>query len=92
MRRRLARTTLTAVHNRAVGEGGLARTILFGFPLSIRFAAGLYVENRFNNVISAAQSYHRLRFSHEIRPKQEFKRFAANSSRQFLKRIDALEN
>jgi hypothetical protein len=46
-----------------------------GSLLSIRYAAGLYVENRFNNVISAAESFHRLRFSNEIRPKDEFKLF-----------------
>lgn len=46
-----------------------------GSLLSIRYAAGLYVENRFNNVISAAESFHRLRFSNDLRPKDEYKQF-----------------
>ena len=46
-----------------------------GSLLSIRYAAGLYTENRFNNVISAAESFHRLRFSNEIRPQSEYKAF-----------------
>jgi hypothetical protein len=46
-----------------------------GSLLSIRYAAGLYVENRFNNVISAAESFHRIRFLNEIRPKDEYKQF-----------------
>jgi hypothetical protein len=45
-----------------------------GSLLSIRYASGLYVENRFNNVISAAESFHRLRFSNHIRPKAEFRK------------------
>lgn len=49
--------------------------IVVGSLLSIRYAAGLYVENRFNNVISAAESFHRLRFSNEVRPKDEYKQF-----------------
>jgi len=50
------------------------QTVL-GSLLSIRYAAGLYVENRFNNVISAAESFHRLRFSNELQPKDEYKQF-----------------
>jgi hypothetical protein len=46
-----------------------------GSLLSIRYASGLYVENRFHNVISAAETFHRLRFSNEVMSKQEFKRF-----------------
>jgi hypothetical protein len=48
-----------------------------GSLLSIRYAAGLYTENRFNNVISAAESFHRLRFSNELRPKDEYKQFVS---------------
>jgi len=47
------------------------RTVL-GSLLSIRYAAGLYVENRFNNVISAAESLHRLRFPNEVMPDEKF--------------------
>jgi ApeA N-terminal domain 1 len=43
--------------------------------LSIRYSAGLYTQNRFHNVISAAESFHRLRFSNEIMPEDEFKTF-----------------
>jgi hypothetical protein len=45
-----------------------------GALLSIRYASGLYAENRFNNVISAAESFHRLRFSNEVRSKAEFRK------------------
>jgi hypothetical protein len=48
---------------------------VLGSLLSIRYAAGLYVENRFNNVISAAESFHRLRFPNEVMPEDEFKAF-----------------
>lgn len=50
------------------------RTVV-GSLLSIRYAAGLYVENRFNNVVSAAESFHRLSFSNEVMPEEEFKEF-----------------
>jgi hypothetical protein len=50
--------------------------IVMGSLLSIRYASGLYVENRFNNVISAAETFHRARFSNQIRPRAEFRRFS----------------
>jgi hypothetical protein len=49
--------------------------IVSGSLLSIRYASGMYGENRFQNVISAAETFHRLRFSNEIMPIEEFKRF-----------------
>jgi hypothetical protein len=54
----------------------VARTyqIVVGSLLSIRYASGLYVENRFNNVVSAAETFHRMRFSNQIMPKAEFKK------------------
>jgi hypothetical protein len=48
---------------------------VLGSLLSIRYAAGLYVENRFNNVISAAESFHRLRFPNRVMPEDEFRTF-----------------
>ncbi len=56
-----------------------------GSLLSIRYASGLYVENRFNNVISAAETFHRLRFSNEVMPQEEFKQFR----RQLIKAVPA---
>lgn len=50
------------------------KTVL-GSLLSIRYASGLYVENRFHNVVSAAETFHRLRFSNEVMPKHDFKQF-----------------
>ena len=35
----------------------------------------LYVENRFNNVISAAESFHRLRFPNEVMPEEKYKQY-----------------
>lgn len=49
--------------------------VVLGSLLSIRYTSGLYVENRFHNVLSAAESFHRLRFSNEVVPKDEFKQF-----------------
>jgi ApeA N-terminal domain 1 len=49
--------------------------IVVGSLLSIRYASGLYIENRFNNVISAAETFHRARFLNQVRPKAEFRRF-----------------
>jgi ApeA N-terminal domain 1 len=48
-----------------------------GALLSIRYAPHIFTENRFNNVISAAESFHRLDpgFSNEVRPEEEFERF-----------------
>jgi hypothetical protein len=48
---------------------------VLGSLLSIRYSAGLYVENRFNNVISAAESFHRLRFPNYVMQEDEFKTF-----------------
>jgi hypothetical protein len=49
--------------------------IVMGSLLSIRYASRLYVENRFNNVVSAAETFHRVRFSNQIRPRAEFRQF-----------------
>jgi ApeA N-terminal domain 1 len=53
---------------------GLARTyaVVVDSLLSIRYSAGLYAQNRFYNVISAAESFHRLRFSNEVMPQVKF--------------------
>jgi ApeA N-terminal domain 1 len=49
--------------------------IVLGWLLSIRYASGLYVQNRFLNVVSAAESFHRLRFSNELMPEPDFQAF-----------------
>lgn len=41
--------------------------------LSIRYSQRLYEENRFANVISAAETFHRIRFPNEVLPAAEFK-------------------
>ncbi len=53
---------------------GLARTyaVVVDSLLSIRYSAGLYAQNRFSNVISAAESFHRLRFVNETMPQAKF--------------------
>lgn len=55
----------------------VARTydIVLGWLLSIRYASGLYVQNRFYNMVSAAESFHRLRFPNEVRSQKDFDRF-----------------
>ena len=56
---------------------GLARTyeIVVDSLLSIRYSSGLYAQNRFYNVISAAESFHRLRFDNFMMPEDEFRTF-----------------
>lgn len=49
--------------------------IVLGFLLTIRYSARLYEENRYSNVISAAETYHRMRFSNEVKPKSEFRSY-----------------
>ncbi len=49
--------------------------IVLGWLLSIRYASGLYVQNRFYNVVSAAESFHRLRFPNEVTSQKEFDQF-----------------
>jgi hypothetical protein len=49
--------------------------IVLGWLLSIRYASGLYVQNRFLNVVSAAESFHRLRFSNELMRGEDFQTF-----------------
>jgi hypothetical protein len=55
----------------------VARTydIVLGWLLSIRYAAGLYVQNRFHNVVSAAESFHRLWRPGGLMPEEEFQAF-----------------
>jgi hypothetical protein len=55
----------------------VARTydIVLGWLLSIRYATGLYVQNRFHNVVSAAESFHRLRFPKGLMPEADFQTF-----------------
>lgn len=48
---------------------------VLGALLSIRYSSGLYTENRFHNVMSAAETFHRMRFPNEARPAQEFREF-----------------
>ena len=49
--------------------------IVEGPLLSIRYASGLHIENQFNNVTSAAETFHRMRFPNQMRPKEEFRKF-----------------
>ena len=43
--------------------------------LSLQYGQRLYLENRLQNAVHAAEILHRLRFSNELRPKAEFKSF-----------------
>jgi ApeA N-terminal domain 1 len=55
----------------------VARTydVVLGWLLSIRYASGMYVQNRFYNMVSAAESFHRLRFPNEVRSQKDFDQF-----------------
>ena len=47
--------------------------LVLGLLLSIRYSQRLYEENRLTNVISAAETFHRMRFPNEILPASVFK-------------------
>lgn len=49
--------------------------LVLGLLLSIRYSQRLYEENRLANVISAAETFHRMRFPNEILPAAEFKSY-----------------
>jgi hypothetical protein len=46
---------------------------VLGSLMSSRYMARMYTENRFFNAAFAAESFHRLRFANELRPRAEFK-------------------
>jgi hypothetical protein len=46
---------------------------VLGALLTIRYSARIYVENRYLNVMSAAETFHRMRFANEVMPKVEYK-------------------
>lgn len=49
--------------------------LVLGLLLSIRYSQRLYDENRYTNAISAAETFHRMRFDNELRPAAEFKSY-----------------
>ncbi|QNT95792.1 hypothetical protein HEP81_05540 [Streptomyces griseofuscus] len=57
---------------RWLGVSRRYRAVLGGL-LTIKYAVRLYEENQYSNVITAAESFHRLRFANEIIPKVEAK-------------------
>jgi hypothetical protein len=51
-----------------------SRRILLGLTLSSRYR-GMYVENKFFNAVSAAETLHRMEFPNHILPKSEYRQF-----------------
>jgi hypothetical protein len=49
--------------------------IVLGSLLTIRYSAGLYAENRYQNVISAAETFHRLRFPNYVQDPKLYKSY-----------------
>jgi ApeA N-terminal domain 1 len=49
--------------------------LVLGLLLSVRYSQRLYEENRFTNVISAAETFHRMRFPNEVMPAAAFKSY-----------------
>jgi ApeA N-terminal domain 1/Apea-like HEPN len=47
--------------------------LVLGLLLTIRYSQRLYQENRFTNVISAAETFDRMRFPNEVTPKADFR-------------------
>jgi ApeA N-terminal domain 1 len=56
---------------------GVSRTyrIVLGSLLTVRYSARLYEENRYQNVISAAETFHRMRFPNYVMPATDFKAY-----------------
>jgi hypothetical protein len=61
--------------------------LVLGFLLTVMYSARLYEENRYSNVISAAETYHRMRFPNEARPKTEFKSYRKKIVRAVAKGV-----
>jgi hypothetical protein len=49
--------------------------LVLGLLLTIRYSQRMYQENRFTNVISAAETLHRMRFPNEVMPTSSFKSY-----------------
>ena len=47
--------------------------LVLGLLLTIRYSPRLYAENQFSNLIQAAETFHRMRFSNELIPGSEYK-------------------
>jgi hypothetical protein len=79
-RRRLAHDMILTLNDLG-GVDGLARWLdlatelrpVIGLILSARYLSTLYEENRFLNMVGAAEAYHRLRCSNEVLPKAAFR-------------------
>ncbi|MET9558724.1 HEPN domain-containing protein [Streptomyces tauricus] len=50
------------------------RRVVLGLMLSSKYSQ-MYTENKFFNVVSAAETLHRMEFSNELRPADEYKNF-----------------
>ncbi len=46
---------------------------VLGALLTIRYSARIYVENRYLNVMAAAETFHRMRFANEVMPKAQYR-------------------
>lgn len=65
------------------GLGGVAAWLaranqyrpVLGSLLSSRYMTKMYIEDRFVNAAYAAESFHRLRFANQVRPRADFKQF-----------------
>jgi hypothetical protein len=79
--RRLAPVEMLFTFEQIGGLGGVAAWLsvakryrpVLGSLMSSRYMTRIYTENRFFNAAFAAESFHRLRFANEVRPRAEFK-------------------
>lgn len=61
--------------------------IVLGSLLTVRYSARLYAENRYQNVISAAETFHRMRFPNHVTPPSEFKSYRRKLVRAVRKTV-----
>lgn len=48
---------------------------VLGALMGSRYVNNMFTENRFQNMVNAAETFHRLRFSNQLRPKREYRAF-----------------
>jgi ApeA N-terminal domain 1 len=61
--------------------------VVLGSLMTVRYSAHLYPENRLQNVVLAAETFHRMRFANEVMPKAVFKSYRKKVSRAVTKAV-----
>jgi len=67
----------------------LSRTyrLVLGLLLSSQYSVRMYEENSFANMISSAETFHRMRFDNELMPKADFKSYKRKMAKAVTKEL-----